>query len=39
MTDDRLVSVSDPKPTPVRIAFSIRYTGLEAIYALDEVWG
>ena len=28
---DSLVSVPDPKPTPARI--------LEAIYALDEVWG
>ena len=31
----KLVSVSDPKLTPARITFSI----LEAIYALDEVWG
>ena len=33
----KLVSVPDPKPTPARIAFSIVV--LEAIYALDEVWG
>ena len=30
-----LASVTDPKPTPARIACSI----LEAIYAPDEVWG
>ena len=33
-----LVSVPDPKPTPVRIAFSIPRVILEAIYAPDEVW-
>ena len=32
-----LVSVPDPKPTPARIAF--LHVILEAIYALDEVWG
>ena len=34
-----LVSVSDPKPTPAQIAFSILRIILEAIYAPDEVWG
>ena len=35
----RVVSVPDPKPTLVRIAFSFPHAILEAIYALDEVWG
>ena len=34
-----LVSVPDPKPTPVRIAFSILRVILEVIYAPGEVWG
>ena len=34
-----IVSIPDPKPTPVRIAFSILHVILEAIYAPDEVWG
>ena len=33
-----LVSVPDPKPTPVRIAFSILRVILEVIYAPGEVW-
>ena len=35
----RLVSVSDPKPTPARIAFNIPHVILKAIYVPDEVWG
>ena len=35
----RLVSVSDPKPTPAQIGFSILLVILKAIYAPDEVWG
>ena len=35
----RLVSVTDPKPTPARIAFSIPRVILKAIYMPDEVWG
>ena len=34
-----LVSVSDPKPTPARIAFSCARVILEVIYTPDEVCG
>ena len=43
MSGEALVSVPDPKPTPVQIAFSIMHIFpcviLEAIYLQDEVWG
>jgi len=42
MSGEALVLVPDPKPTPVRIAFSITrifsHVILEAIYMPDEVW-